>query len=58
MTRNKWEVVAEFDGGLDGSKDPGFLPHGMDRNGPAGNILVTTDYLKTSSSWKPTSGFE
>jgi len=53
---NKYEVVREWPGGVNGTVDDSFVPHGYDRNGPTGTVLVSVDYVDISSSFKPTDG--
>ncbi|KAJ9511315.1 hypothetical protein QJQ45_029751 [Haematococcus lacustris] len=43
-----WRLINEFDGGLNGTVDATFLPHGMDR---FNNTLVTADYVDAESTW-------
>jgi hypothetical protein len=52
----KYEVVREWNGGLNGTIDNSFLIHGYDRNGATGNVLLSVDYVDISSSFKPTTG--
>ncbi|KAJ9511302.1 hypothetical protein QJQ45_017096 [Haematococcus lacustris] len=47
-TGQPWRLVNEFDGGLNGTVDATFLPHGMDR---FNNTLVTADYVDAESTW-------
>ncbi|KAI8468406.1 MAG: hypothetical protein J3K34DRAFT_394534 [Monoraphidium minutum] len=54
----KWEVVAEHDGGVGGGKDATFTPHGFDRNGANGGVIVTADYVRADSTWRPSEAFK
>jgi hypothetical protein len=49
----RYEVVAEWHGGVGGARDGGFVPHGFDRNGPNGSTLVSVDYLDMVSAFQP-----
>jgi hypothetical protein len=44
----QWSISAELPGGLEGTVDEKFNPHGFDRSG---TILVTADYVQPSSTW-------
>jgi hypothetical protein len=52
----KYEVVREWPGGLNGTVDNSFLIHGYDRNGATGNVLLSVDYLMLNTTFKPTPG--
>ncbi|KIZ03696.1 hypothetical protein MNEG_4259 [Monoraphidium neglectum] len=56
--RDKWEVVAEHEGGVDGAADPSFTPHGFDRNGPNGSLIVTADYVTADTVFAPSKAFK
>lgn len=44
----QWALAGEYEGGVGGTIDKNFNPHGMDRNG---DVLVTADYIRPDSVW-------